>query len=103
MEEFRKLGAQVYGISVDSSWAHEAWRRELALPDDLVLLSDFNRDFGRQYGLVATSASGMKDVLKRAVFVIDRDGTISYRWDVPDPPALPKADEVLQAVRELGG
>src|SRR5215211_2974916 len=103
MEDFRKLGAQVYGISVDSSWAHEAWRKELRLPDDLVLLSDFNRDFGRQYGLVITSPSGMKDVLKRAVFVIDRDRTIRYRWDVPEPPALPKADEVLGEVRKLGG
>jgi glutaredoxin-dependent peroxiredoxin len=89
----------VYGISVDSTWAHDAWRTQLGLPDDLVLLSDFNRDFGQAYGVLWTSPSGLKDVLRRAVFVIDADGKIVYRWDVPDPPRLPTADEVLEALK----
>ena len=88
----------MYGISVDSTWAHDAWRHQLGLPDDLVLLSDFNRAFGTAYGLLNTSAAGMKDILRRAVFVIDRDGTLKYRWDVPDPPRLPSPDEVLPAL-----
>jgi peroxiredoxin len=89
----------VYGISVDSTWAHDAWRHQLGLPDDLVLLSDFNRAFGTAYGLLNTSAAGMKDILRRAVLVIAPDGKIVYRWDVPDPPRLPTADEVLDALR----
>jgi peroxiredoxin len=100
MDAFRDLGVQVYGISVDSTWAHDAWRTQLGLPDDLVLLSDFNREFGDAYGLLFTSPSGLKDVLRRTVLVINRDGTISYRWDVPDPPRLPTPDEVLQAMRD---
>jgi peroxiredoxin len=64
-----------------------------------VLLSDFNRDFGTSYGLLTTSATGLKDILRRAVLVIGRDGKIIYRWDVPDPPRLPTADEVLDAMR----
>jgi peroxiredoxin len=98
--EFNTLGAQVYGISVDSSWAHEAWRKQLGLPTEMVLLSDFNRDFGNAYGLLYTSATGLKDVLRRAVLIVNRDGKIVYRWDVPDPPRLPTADEVLVALRE---
>jgi len=89
----------VFGISVDSTWAHDAWRAQLGLPDDLVLLSDFNRDFGQAYELSYTSATGLKGVLRRAVLVIDPTGSIIYRWDVPDPPRLPTADEVLQALR----
>jgi peroxiredoxin len=89
----------VYGISVDSTWAHDAWRQALHLPDVLVLLSDFNRGFGTEYGLLNTSAAGLKDILRRAVFVIAPDGKIVYRWDVPDPPRLPTADEVLDALR----
>jgi len=89
----------VYGISVDSAWAHDAWRKQLGLPDDLVLLSDFNREFGRAYELLTTSATGMKDILRRAVLVINSDGKIIYRWDVPDPPRIPTADEVLDAMR----
>lgn len=64
-----------------------------------MLLSDFNRTFGAAYGLLNTTAAGMKDVLRRAVFVIAPDGKIVYRWDVPDPPRLPTADEVLDALR----
>ena len=89
----------MFGISVDSSWSHDAWREKLGLPSDLVLLSDFNRDFGRAYELLTTSAAGMKDILRRTVLVINPDGKIVYRWDVPDPPRLPTADEVLTALR----
>jgi peroxiredoxin len=70
------------------------------LPDDLVLLSDFNRDFGQAYDLSWTSATGLKGVLRRAVLVIGQDGRIVYRWDVPDPPRLPTVDEVLPALKE---
>jgi peroxiredoxin len=90
----------VYGISVDSTWAHEAWRSQLGLPAELVLLSDFNREFGNAYGLLYTNAAGMKDVLRRSVLVVDANARIVYRWDVPDPPRLPTADEVLSALRD---
>ena len=89
----------MYGISVDSTWAHDAWRDKLGLPDDLVLLSDFNRDFGEVYGLSFTSPTGLKNVLRRAVLAIAPDGKIIYRWDVPDPPRLPTPDEVLDALK----
>jgi peroxiredoxin len=94
------LGAQVFGISVDSTWAHDAWRKQLGLPVDLVLLSDFNRDFGGAYDLLTTHASGLKNLLRRSVLVINPDATIAYRWDVPDPPRLPTVDEVLEALRK---
>ena len=64
-----------------------------------MLLSDFNRDFGNAYGLAYTNAAGLKDVLRRSVLVINPDGKIVYRWDVPDPPRLPTVDEVLGALR----
>ena len=65
-----------------------------------MLLSDFNRDFGSAYGLTYTNAAGMKDVLRRSVLVINPDGKIVYRWDVPDPPRIPTVDEVLGALRD---
>jgi peroxiredoxin len=46
-----------------------------------------------------TNASGMKGVLRRTVLVIGAEGKVTYRWDVPDPPRIPKADEVLEAMR----
>ena len=101
MDDFRAQGAQVFGISVDSTWSHDDWRSHLRLPDDLVLLSDFDREFGRAYELLTTSASGMRDVLRRSVLVIDRDGRLAYRWDVPEPPRVPSPDEVLPELSKL--
>jgi peroxiredoxin len=91
----------VFGISVDSTWAHEAWRSQLGLPADMVLLSDFNRDFGDAYGLLTTNPLGMKNILRRSVLIINPHGQIAYRWDVPDPPRLPNADEVIEALRNV--
>ncbi|MBV9895574.1 MAG: hypothetical protein JO020_15535, partial [Chloroflexi bacterium] len=54
---------------------------------------------GSAYDLLTTSAAGLKDVLRRAVLVINPDGKLVYRWDVPDPPRLPTVDEVLDAMR----
>jgi peroxiredoxin len=99
MDEFRQLGAQVVGISVDSTWAHDAWRKQLHLPDDLILLSDFNREFGKAYELLFDTPTGLRGVLRRTVLVVGPDGRISYRWNVPDPPSLPKADDVLASLR----
>ncbi len=90
----------MYGVSVDSYWAHEAWRQQLRLPDDLVLLSDFNRDFGRAYGLLHTTGSGMREVLRRGVLVVGRDGKVAYRH-TPEPPQLPRPDDVLAVLRAL--
>jgi len=64
-----------------------------------VLLSDFNREFGKAYGLLYTNASGMKDVLRRGVLIVNTEGKVVYRWDVPDPPRVPTPDEVLVALR----
>ncbi len=90
----------MFGISVDSTWAHDAWRTQLGLPGELVLLSDFNRDFGNAYRLSYTSAAGLKGVLRRSVLVITSDSKLVYRWDVPDPPRVPTVDEVLDALRQ---
>ena len=89
----------MYGVSIDSPFSHAAYRRQLNLPDEFVLLSDFNRDFARAYELLWTPPNGLRDVLRRTVFVVDGDQRITYRWDNPDPPRLPSPDEVLAALR----
>jgi peroxiredoxin len=90
-------------VSIDSPFSHNAYRNQLALPEELLLLSDFNRDFGRAYGILNTTATGFQDVLRRTVFIVTPDGNIAYRWDNTDPPSLPKADEVLEALKSATG
>ncbi len=88
---------------MDSWYAHAAYHKQLGLPDDFVLLSDFNREVIPQYAGLYDTATGLKGVGRRAVFVIGRDGKVTYRWDNTEPPSLPNPDEVLEAVGKLRG
>ncbi len=94
--EFERLGAAILGISVDSSWCHQAYAASRNLSFDL--LSDFEPKgaVARSYG-----AYRMADgVCERALFVIDAEGVI--RWSYLSPIAInPGADGILAALEEL--
>ena len=64
--------AQVFGVSTDTFFALKAWADQQRL--DFPLLSDYNKDVIRSYGVVNPDMIGLKDIAKRAVFVIDQRG-----------------------------
>ena len=79
---YESLGATVYGISIDSPFVNAKFADENNLP--FILLSDFNRDVAREWGVLHEDLFGMKDVAKRSAFVIDH-GTVVYDWVSEDP------------------
>ena len=72
------LGAQVFGVSVDSAFVVQKFRESEQLP--FSILSDFNKDVCRDYGVLHDDEFGQKGVSKRAAFVVDRSGAIAYAW-----------------------
>lgn len=94
--EFKKYGAEVLGISVDSSWCHKAFARDRNL--HLSLLSDFEPK-----GAVSRAYSAYRaaeGVSERALFVIDESGVI--RWSYLSPVGInPGADGILDALAAL--
>ena len=95
--ELDELGVQPIGISRDSPWTHIAWRQALDL--DFGLLSDFNGDVVRAFG-IAFDFRGFRDVAQRTAFLVDEEGIVRNAWDyetgdVPDP------DEWVMACRAL--
>src|SRR5882757_343615 len=82
MAELRGLSATVLGISVDTFFALKAWSDAEAF--GFPLLSDFNKDVIARYGVVNPDMIGLKNISKRAVFVIGRDGIIKYREVLDD-------------------
>src|SRR5687768_9659610 len=74
--ELKKSSAKVLGISVDTFFALKAWADAQKL--NFPLLSDFNKDVIRKYGVVNRDMIGLKDIAKRAVFVIDRNGVVRH-------------------------
>jgi peroxiredoxin len=53
--------------------------------------------------VVFNDLAGIKGftVAKRSVFVIDRQGTIRYKWIAPEPKVEPNYAEVTAAVKKL--
>jgi peroxiredoxin len=100
--EFEKAGAQILAISVDSFFSHQAFAKELDVK--FPLLSDFNREAIPNYAGFYDLALGMlKGAGRRAVFVVDRAGTVRYKWVGPadDPGVLPDVNEVLKATQAI--
>jgi len=100
LSAFSELGATVYGISVDSPFSQNAFREEHGLEFDLI--SDFDREIIADYDVQMDFADlGVYGVAKRAVFVVDSDGTVSYAWVSDDPGVEPDYDAVEAAVADL--
>ncbi len=99
MAELGKVNAQVYGVSTDTFFALKAWddQQKLGFP----LLSDYNKDVIRKYGVVNPDMIGLKDISKRAVFVIDRGGVVRHREVLDDARNEPDYGKVKQALAGL--
>jgi peroxiredoxin len=96
LPEFQKFGAELAGVSVDGVWCHRAFAeaRHLHFP----LLADFEPKGGvaRAYG----AYRGEEGVSERALFVIDKNGIIT--WSYCSPIAVnPGADGILEALESL--
>jgi peroxiredoxin len=99
MAELKKSSAKVLGVSVDTFFAQKAWADAQKL--NFPLLSDFNKDVIRKYGVVNPDMIGLKDISKRAVFVIDRNGIVRHREVLDDARNEPDYGKVKQALASL--
>lgn len=94
--EYTKLGAQVYGISVDSPFAQEAWAKQNNI--GITLLSDLNKTVIKAYGVVFPTLAGMYESAARAAIVIGKDGIVKYAEQTPAPKDLPNFAAVKAAL-----
>ena len=93
-------GATLYGISIDTPFAQNAFRDDVGL--DFGLISDTHREIVDAYDVsMDFEALGVTDVAKRSVFVIDETGTVRYEWVTDDPGVEPDYDAVIEAVQSL--
>ena len=89
----------MYGISIDSQFAHKVFAQMLGL--EFLLLSDANRLAATQFEVIRPELAGIKNVANRAVFVIKPDSTIAFKWITENPPEVPDVKEVLGIVQGL--
>jgi peroxiredoxin len=96
LSAYEKLEASVYGISVDSPFAQEAWaeKEKIKIP----LLSDLNKEVSKKYGTLLPDLIGLGSVSARAAFVIDKAGVIQYSEQTPTPLELPDFKKIQAAL-----
>ncbi len=96
---YEGLNAAVYGISVDSPFAQEAWATKEKIT--LTLLSDLNKTVIKAYDVVFPNLAGVGDTAARAAVVIDKAGNIVHAEQTPTPKDLPDFDAVKAALAKL--
>lgn len=90
------------GVSADHVATLEAFTRQHRLRHRL--LSDFRRQMLPAWGAMVTDEnSPIYRYARRAYFVLDRTGTVRFVRILPNPLDLLEPEELLRAVREVGG
>jgi len=101
LERFNQLKARVVGISVDLPASLKAFAEHLGL--NFPLLSDYGRQAVRAFGVEDPKpfAGLFPGLARRAVFVVDPQGIVVYRWVSEDPKVEPPYPEVEQAAASV--
>lgn len=94
--QYESLGASVYGISVDSPFANEAWAKQHKI--GITLLSDLNKTVTKAYDVVFPGLAGIGDTAARAAFVVGKDGVVKYSEQTPTPKDLPNFAAIKAAL-----
>lgn len=93
--QLEEAGVDVVGISVDSAFAHAAFREKLGV--ETTLLADFEPK-GRvasEYGAYLDQAGHSN----RSLVLIDADGVVEWVHETDTPLDIPSADLILEAIK----
>jgi len=97
---YNNLDAQVYGISVDSLFAQDKFKKEQNL--NFPLLSDFNKVVSTAYDTIYDHwFNDMDGVSKRSAFVIDKEGVVRYAEVLENASEIPNFDAIQKCLKEI--
>ena len=97
--DLKKVNANVLGVSTDTFFALKAWADQQQF--NFPLLSDYNRDILGKYGVNNPDMIGLKNIAKRAVFVIDKSGVVRHAEVLDDARNEPDYGKVKAALAAL--
>ena len=91
-----ELDAQLYGISVDSAWAHKAFQAHLGV--SIPLLADFHPKgaVAKAYGVWVEDYG----VSARALVMIGPDLRVVWSYASPSPLEIPGANLIFDALQQ---
>jgi len=97
-DEFKKLKAEIWGISVDSIHSHKAWIKSEFKSLKFPLLADFNKEVIKEYEIDTEEPEGT--VALRGTFIVDPDGKLRYAV-VSDNNVGRSVEETLRVLQAL--
>ena len=95
--EIDAKGVAMVGISVDSGFAHRAFREKLGL--DTTLLADFEPkgEVARAYGAYIEKVGHAN----RSLVLVDEQGTVEWVHESPTPLEIPGANLIFDALASV--
>lgn len=90
----------VVGVSVDSAYSHQQFRREYDLP--FPLLTDRLASVAERFGVKYDVWEEHPSVCQRAVFAIDETHTVRYRWHTTNAADEPSLTDLEAAIDWVG-
>lgn len=97
---YNQMNAEVIGISVDSLFVLDKFKKENSL--NFLLLSDFNKTAAAAYDcLYDNFVFDMAKVAKRSAFIVDKEGTIQYAEVLESAGDLPDFEAIQQVLQNL--
>ena len=100
-DSIQNLPGNVVAVSVNDPFTNKAFADMNHLP--FPILSDFTRETIRKYNIFHDDFAGLKGytAAKRSVFVLDRNGTVRYKWVSEDPGKEPDYAAIKEALSKL--
>ncbi len=94
LPELAEKGAQLYGVSVDSAFAHKAFQERLGI--SIPLLADFHPkgEVAKAYGVYIDG----RGHTQRALVMIGEDLTVTWSHQAPTPLEIPGANLIFDAL-----
>lgn len=96
IEDFRKEGAEVLSVSVDSEHSHKAWINSGLGKVNFPMASDMTKKVSHDYGLLIEEDG----ISLRGLFIIDPEGVVRYSV-VHDLNVGRSVDETLRVLKAL--
>ena len=99
LSDLNNKNAQVIGISIDGPFANKSFKENRRL--NFPLLSDYNREVIKKYNVIMKDLASLKDynAAKRAIFVLDKDRKIQYKWVSDNPLIEPNYKEIVDNLK----
>jgi peroxiredoxin len=96
LSEIDSRGAELVGVSVDSSWSHRAFRKQANL--EMTLLSDFHPkgEMSSAYGAYLPDWG----TTNRSLVLVDEDGVVRWSHAEETPGTFPGANLIFDALDE---